>query len=78
MAKELEERARAATAAGEAAARSSAEAEAKVEEVKKALRSEAGGPGGSLAGGAVQVQSCFGMPLFVEGRAVVLRSPPLF
>ena len=48
----LEARARDATAAAEAAARSSAEAEVKVEEVRKALRAEAGGAGGSLAGGA--------------------------
>lgn len=52
MANTLEARARDATAAAEAAARSSAEAEAKVEEVRKALKAEAGGAGGSLAGGA--------------------------
>ena len=52
MASTLEARARDATAAAEAAARSSAEAEAKVEEVRKALKAEAGGAGGSLAGGA--------------------------
>ena len=71
MAKELEERARAATAAGEAAARSSVEAEAKVEEVKKALRSEAGGPGGSLAGGAVQVRGSLALAC-----RVLLRGGP--
>ena len=52
VASTLEARARDATAAAEAAARSSAEAEAKVEEVRKALKAEAGGAGGSLAGGA--------------------------
>jgi hypothetical protein len=56
VARELEERARGATAAAEAAARGAAEADARVEEVKKALRAEAGGPGGSLAGGALQAR----------------------
>lgn len=51
VANTLEARARDATAAAEAAANSSAEAEAKVEEVRKALKAEAGGAGGSLAGG---------------------------
>ena len=52
VASTLEARAHDATAAAEAVARSSAEAEAKVEEVRKALKAEAGGAGGSLAGGA--------------------------
>ena len=61
MAKTLEARARDATTAAEAAARSSAEAEAKVEEVRKALKAEAGGAGGSLAGGAQVRVALFGV-----------------
>ena len=75
VARELGERARAATAAAEAAARGAAEADARVEEVKKALRAEAGGPGGSLAGGAMQARGPARSPFPPLARPARRRAP---
>jgi len=59
----------------EAAARGAAEADARVEEVKKALRAEAGGPGGSLAGGAMQARGPARSPFPPLARPARRRAP---